>query len=448
MLTDLIKKVLINKEVVDQPFPTVPPHTHNSVDSPALAPGAVSSVNIKPGAVGESKLLDLSVTEEKLAAAAVATSKIKDDAVTAAKVWKGGSVITLSAQIAEAIILTAHIQDLAVKWAKIGNLEVGNSKIMDLAVSTGKIQDAAIETAKIKDLAVEWAKIGALSVGNSKIMDAAISTAKIQALAVTAAEIADATITNGKIGLLQVGNSRIMDAAISTAKIQSLAVTNAEVNDLNAAKVTAGLMLADRIWGGSGYFDYVQVRECGTEAVNVAGNINKTGTCNFSIPHPLKPGQRLIYTGIESAEVLLVERGSDQLQNGQKRIDFSDHFRAVSDPRKITAYLTPREDCKGLFLQETTNDHITVKEAGNGKSNAQFDYIVFTVRQGYYDYDFEPEDLTLQQNEGETTEAFKQRYHDHRIKLIRKKGCPDVDKKVAEFEEGWKSTYGRKQPYV
>ncbi len=395
MLTDLIHKVFGNKEIADTPFPVVPVHTHNSVDSPALAPGSVSTVNIKPDAVDESKLMDLSVTEEKLAEAAVATQKIKDDAITAAKVWKGGSVITLSAQIAEAIILTAHIQDLAVKWAKIGNLEVGNSKIMD----------AAISNAKIQDLAVEWAQIAALAVGNSKIMD----------------------------------------AAISTAKIQNLAVTDAEVNDLNAAKISAGLMTADRIWGGSGYFDYIQVRECGTQAVNVAGNINKTGTCNFAIPHPLKPGKQLVYTGIESAEVMLVERGSNQLQNGQKRIDFSNHFKAVSDPRKTTAYLTPREDCKGLVLLETAEDHITVKEMSNGKSNAKFDYIVFTVRKGFYGFDFEPEDLSLLQNDGEDDELFKQRYHDHRIKLIRKKGGPDVEQKVSEFHQAWISTQGKKE---
>lgn len=425
MLTDLIQKVFGNKEIADTPFPVVPPHTHNSIDSPALAPSSVSTVNIKADAVDESKLMDLSVTEEKLAEAAVATQKIKDDAITAAKVWKGGSVITLSAQIAEAIILTAHIQDLAVKWAKIGNLEVGNSKIMD----------AAISNAKVQDLAVTNGKIGLLEVGNSRIMNAAISTAKIQDLAVEWAQIA----------ALAVGNSKIMDAAISTAKIQNLAVTDAEVNDLNAAKISAGLMAADRIWGGSGYFDYIQVRECGTQAVNVAGNINKTGTCNFAIPHPLKPGKQLVYTGIESAEVMLVERGSSQLQSGQKRIDFSDHYKVVSDPRKTTAYLTPREDCRGLLLLETAEDHITVKEMGNGKSNAKFDYIIFTVRKGFYGVDFEPEDLSLLQNEGEDEESFKQRYHDHRIKLIQKKGGPDVDAKVTEFHQAWISTQGNKK---
>lgn len=438
MLTDEIKKVYTNKEVVDQPFPTVEAHTHNGVDSLPLAPQSVGSSQMKPNSVGDSNLMDLSVTEEKLAAAAVATSKIKDDAITAAKVWKGGSVITLSAQIEETVIITAHIQDLAVKWAKIGNLEVGNSKIMEEAVGRSKIQDLAVDNAKIENETITNSKIGLLQVGNSRIMDAAISTAKIQNLAVGWAELAN----------VSVGNSKIMNAAISTAKIQDLAVTDAEVGWMNAGKITAGTMSADRVWGGAMYTDWIHVRMCGMEAVNVAGNINKTGWCNFVINHPLKPGHRLIYTGIEAAEVLLASRGSDQLENGEKRIDLPDHFQAVSDPRKVTAYVTPREDCKGLFVKEVGKDHLIVKECGGGSSDAKFDYIVFTIREGAFDHDFEPEGEILLQRDGESEEEFKQRFRDFRIRQIRKAGGKDAEKKVTEFAKAWETTKPVVKQYV
>jgi hypothetical protein len=46
MLTKDIKKILTNREVEDQPFPEVVPHTHNGVDSPALGANTVDSVNI------------------------------------------------------------------------------------------------------------------------------------------------------------------------------------------------------------------------------------------------------------------------------------------------------------------------------------------------------------------------------------------------------------------
>ena len=400
MLTKDIKKILTNREVEDQPFPEVVPHTHNGVDSPALGANTVDSVNIKPGAVGDNELDDFSVTEQKLADAAVATQKIKDDAITAAKVYKAGSVITVSAQIAEAIILTAHI----------GTAQITNSRIANASISTAKIQTAAITNAEIADAAITNAKIGALEVGNSRIANAAISTAKIQNAAVTNAEIADAAITNAKIGALEVGNSRIANAAISTAKIQDLAVTDAEINNLNAGKVTAGLMLADRIWGGAGYFDYINVRICGLEAVNVAGNINKTGTCNFAIPHPLKKGHRLVYTGIEAAEVL-----------------------------------TPKQNCNGLFIVEVTNDHLVVQELQGGTSSAQFDYMVVTVRDKFFDFDFEPEGEIAIKRDDEDEETFKERYLEHRINEITKKGGPKVQEQIARLRSEFITTVGRKE---
>ncbi len=435
MLTKDIKKILTNREVEDQPFPEVIPHSHNGMDSPLLAPNSVDTVNIKPGAVGDNELDDFSVTEQKLADAAVATGKIKEDAVTAAKVYKAGSVITLSAQIAEAIILTAHI----------GLAQITNSRIGNAAISTAKIQTAAITNAEIADAAITNAKIGALEVGNSRIANAAISTAKIQDAAVTNAEIADASITNAKIGALEVGNSRIANAAISTAKIQDLAVTDAEINDLNAGKITAGSMSAERIYGGTGYFTRINILMSGLEALNVAGNINKSGTSNFSIPHPLKKGHRLVYTGIEAAEVLLVHRGTATLRNGQTRIDFPDHFIAVSDPRNITAYLTPKQNCNGLFIVEVTNDHLVVQELQGGISSAQFDYMVVTVRDKFFDFDFEPEgEIAIKRND-EDEETFKQRYLEHRINEITKKGGPKVQEQIDQLRSEFITSVGRKE---
>ncbi len=435
MLTKDIKKILTNREVEDQPFPEVIPHSHNGVDSPLLAPNSVDTVNIKPGAVGDNELDDFSVTEQKLAEAAVATQKIQDDAITAAKVYKAGSVITVSAQIAEAIILTAHI----------GTAQITNAKIANASISTAKIQTAAITNAEIADAAITNAKIGALEVGNSRIANAAISTAKIQDEAVTNAEIANATILNANIGALQVGNSRIANAAISTAKIQDLAVTDAEINDLNAGKVSAGQMSADRIFGGAGYFGRVNILMSGLEALNVAGNINKSGTSNFSIPHPLKKGHRLVYTGIEAAEVLLVHRGTATLSNGQTRIDFPDHFIAVSDPRNITAYLTPKQNCNGLFIVEVTNDHLVVQELQGGISSAQFDYMVVTVRDKFFDFDYEPEGEIAIKRDDEDEETFKQRYLEHRINEITKKGGPNVQEQIVQLQSEFITTVGRKE---
>jgi len=67
--------------------------------------------------------------------------------------------------------------------------------------------------------------------------DASITNAKIGNLAVDSAKIADASISTAKIALL----------AVDTAQIASAAITNAKINDLNASKITAGTISADRI---------------------------------------------------------------------------------------------------------------------------------------------------------------------------------------------------------
>lgn len=438
-LTDQIKKIFTDRVVEDQPFPEVAVHTHNGVDSVPLAPQSVGSTQLKENSVSDGNLMDLSVTEEKLAALAVATGKIKDDAITAAKVWKGGAVITLSAQMGEAVIGTAHIQDAAIINAKIGNLEVGNSKIMNAAISTAKIQDLAVTNAEIANETITNSKIGLLEVGNSRIMNAAISTAKIQELAVGWAELAN----------VSVGNSKIMNAAISTAKIQDLAVTDAEIGWLNAGKITTGSMSAERIYGGIAYLSSLNINMCGMEALNVAGNINKTGWSNFAIPHPLRKGRLLVYTAPEAAEVLLFHRGTDQLVNGERTVAFPTHFQAVSDPRKVTAYVTAREDCKGLFIREVDKTHMVVKESGGGVSNSAFDYFILTIREGAFDKDFEPEGEIIMPEKNETEESFKKRYFTLRVKQIRKAGGADADKKVTEFTKAWQTNPGViKEAYV
>ena len=84
-----------------------------------------------------------------------------------------------------------------------------------------------VNTSHIANLAVTEAIIG----------NAAVTTAKIANLAVGTAKIDDAAITNAKIAT----------AAIGTANIQDAAITNAKIDSLNASKITAGTIDANRL---------------------------------------------------------------------------------------------------------------------------------------------------------------------------------------------------------
>ncbi len=227
-MSEFLQKIFGNQEVEDQPFPEVPPHTHDGQNSPILAPASIDSVQIKAGAVGTLALEDnsvsspkiisnavltqhlnaLAVTEQKLADAAVATAKIRNGAVNASKLIQTEAVITLSAQVDDAVIISAHIGTGVIQNAHLGNAIITNAKIVDGTIQTAKIGDAQITSAKIGLAEVKNANIENLAVTNAKIANAAIDTAKIANLAVDDAKIASVAagkITAGQINLTSTG---------------------------------------------------------------------------------------------------------------------------------------------------------------------------------------------------------------------------------------------------
>ncbi len=163
----LVKKIFINREIDDQPFPETTPHTHDGNNSPMLAPSSIGSVQIKSGAVGTAKIEDeavwtqhlkaLAVTEQKLADAAVATQKIKNGAVNAQKLIQSEAIITLSIQVDDAVIQSAHIGTGQILNAHIGNLQVTNAKIADLSadkITTGILTGRTVRTSATKPMVI------------------------------------------------------------------------------------------------------------------------------------------------------------------------------------------------------------------------------------------------------------------------------------------------------
>ncbi|MFA6163434.1 MAG: hypothetical protein WC685_08400 [Methylobacter sp.] len=227
-MSEFLQKIFGNQEVDDQPFPEVPPHTHDGQNSPLLAPASIDSVQIKSGAIGtlaladdsvsSAKIIDqailtehldaLAVTEQKLANAAVATAKIKNGSVTASKLIQTEAVVTLSAQIEDAVIISAHVGTGVIQNAHLGNAIVTNAKIVDGTIQTAKIGDAQITSVKIGSAEVKNANIENLAVSAAKIQDLAVTNAKIGNLAVDDAKIGSVSatkITAGQINLTSTG---------------------------------------------------------------------------------------------------------------------------------------------------------------------------------------------------------------------------------------------------
>jgi len=121
--------------------------------------------------------------------------------------------------------------------------------IPDGSITSTKIEDGAISTPKLAANAVTAAKITGGTITGDKISANTITGGLLAASGIitSAAQIDDAVITNAKIQNGAITTAKISDAQISTAKIADAAITNAKINDLNADKITAGLINAQRI---------------------------------------------------------------------------------------------------------------------------------------------------------------------------------------------------------
>lgn len=129
---------------------------------------------------------------------------------------------------AQAVVTTIKINDLS-------------DFVEKQSIGSALIGNAIIETAHIQDAAIKNAKIDKLAVGTANIQDAAITNAKIDNLnadKITAGDISADRITTQVINAI---NANIGNAVIDSAKIA----------DLNADKITAGTINADRIGANS-----------------------------------------------------------------------------------------------------------------------------------------------------------------------------------------------------
>ncbi len=109
-------------------------------------------------------------------------------------------------------------------------------------------------------------------------------------------------------------------------------------------------------------------------------------TKNFVQEHPTDPSKAIVYASLEGGEAGTYYRGTAQLQEGTARVELPEHFSLVTEEEGLTVQVTPRADCKGLYVAEVTTTYIVVKELQGGTSDAPFDFLINGVRAGYADY--------------------------------------------------------------
>jgi len=134
---------------------------------------------------------------------------------------------------------------------------------------------------------------------------------------------------------------------------------------------------------GGGYFQDLN----GSGYCYTGDGVYKThgnGTNSFVQNHPEDMGRVIVYAAPEGDEVATYTRGTARLVGGEARVSLGETFKWVTNPDiGLTAHITPRGDCNGMFVASLTTSEMVVKELAGGTSDATFDYLVYGLRIGF-----------------------------------------------------------------
>ena len=113
-----------------------------------------------------------------------------------------------------------------------------------------------------------------------------------------------------------------------------------------------------------------------------SGDLTCTGTISGS---NVTADKRALTTyGVQSAENWYEDYGSGQLHGGSVQVSLDPDFaQTVNTTVDYHVFLTPKGDCKGLYVANETAGGFEVHELGGGTSSIAFDYKIVAKRKGY-----------------------------------------------------------------
>jgi len=117
--------------------------------------------------------------------------------------------------------------------------------------------------------------------------------------------------------------------------------------------------------------------------IDVEGVLNCSGT--ESVDVPVDGGARRVSLyAMEAPDNWFEDAGSGQLSNGSARIELDSTFaQTVNTGLEYHVFLTPKGDCKGLYVSNESATSFEVHELGGGTSSIAFDYRIMAKRVGY-----------------------------------------------------------------
>ena len=117
--------------------------------------------------------------------------------------------------------------------------------------------------------------------------------------------------------------------------------------------------------------------------IDVSGDLICTGTVSGSILVD-NGTRRVALYAMQAADNWFEDAGSAQLTHGATVVHLDSTFaQTVNSGVEYHVFLTPKGDCRGLYVTEETADSFVVRELGGGTANIAFDYRIMARRKGY-----------------------------------------------------------------
>jgi hypothetical protein len=114
------------------------------------------------------------------------------------------------------------------------------------------------------------------------------------------------------------------------------------------------------------------------------GDTTAIGTKSAAVH--MQDGSMAKVFSVESPEVWFEDYGSDRLTGGMVTVSLEEKFaQTVNLSKGYHVFLTPKGDCKGLYVTNETETGFEVREMGGGGSSVEFDYRIVAHRKGYED---------------------------------------------------------------
>jgi hypothetical protein len=135
----------------------------------------------------------------------------------------------------------------------------------------------------------------------------------------------------------------------------------------------AGLLQVYGAWFGGG---------C---SIDVKGNLVCTGS-KSAVVSADNGSRKVALYAVEAPENWFEDFGSGHLVNGSAVVNLEPVFaQTVNTDMDYHVFLTPRGDCEGLYMANSTAGSFEVRELHHGLSRVAFDYRIVARRKGYED---------------------------------------------------------------